>query len=245
MMETMESREKIEEILDHGPRHVGIILDGNGRWAQQRGLVRTEGHKAGAGKVIEACRWADDLGIEVLSLYAFSTENWKRSKEEVAALMSLLIEVVRIHFKELMDEGAKITVMGDITRLPLPTRKAVEYAIEKSKNNQGLVINIGLNYGGRDEIIRAFRRAGQAGISPHDLTAEDLDAFLDTRDFPPLDLIIRTGGEIRLSNFMIWQAAYAEFAFLDCYWPDFSKEDLAQACFSFSHRNRRFGGLTS
>lgn len=242
----MDSLEKREDgARHHGPRHVGIILDGNGRWAEKRGLIRTEGHKAGAGKVIEACRWADELGIEVLSLYAFSTENWKRSREEVSALMGLLIEVVRIHFKELMDEGAKITVMGEMSRLPLPARKAVQYAVDQSKDNQGLVINIGLNYGGRDEIIRAFHRAHQAGIDPESLSERDLDGFLDTRDFPPLDLIIRTGGELRLSNFMIWQAAYAEFVFLDCYWPDFSKNDLVEACRSFSQRKRRFGGVKS
>lgn len=242
----MESHERMEGLeIDRMPKHVGIILDGNGRWAQERGKVRTEGHRAGARKVIDCCRWADELGIQVLSLYAFSTENWKRSKEEVAALMGLLIEVVKVHFQELMDEGAKITVMGDLSRLPLPTRKAVQYAIEKSKDNSGLIINIGLNYGGRDELIRAFQAACRSGLSPEAITEEDITHFLDTGSFPPLDLIIRTGGELRLSNFMIWQAAYAEFSFLDCYWPDFSREDLVGACRSFANRSRRFGGVKS
>lgn len=225
------------------PAHVGIILDGNGRWAEQRGLPRSEGHRAGAENVVKIARVCDHLGIKALSLYAFSTENWKRSPDEVAALMKLLILFVRRYLDELMEEGARITMMGDPRRLPYPTRQAVAYAIEQSRNNTGLIINIGLNYGGRDEIIRAVHAYGQEGRSIERLDEAALSAHLDTAALPPLDLIIRTGGEMRLSNFMLWQAAYAELAFSDYYWPDFDEKELVRLCQAFAHRERRFGGV--
>ncbi|MDY5841644.1 MAG: polyprenyl diphosphate synthase [Peptoniphilaceae bacterium] len=231
--------EKLEKV----PRHLGIILDGNGRWALQRGLPRTEGHRRGSENVISITRECNRLGVEVLSLYAFSTENWKRSVEEVSALMQLLIQFVKDYLPELMEKNSRLHIMGDIERLPFATKQAVKYALIKSEKNTGMVLNIGLNYGGQDEILRAFRRAAKSGMKAEDLNPENFERFLDTSSFPPVDLMIRTGGEKRISNFMIWQNAYSEFVFSDSLWPDFSIEELHCAFQEYAHRNRRFGGV--
>lgn len=224
------------------PRHLGIILDGNGRWAQNRGLKRMEGHVAGSERVIDITRAASDAGVEALSLYAFSTENWKRPIEEVGALMKLLIRFINEHLDELNANNVRLMTMGDLGRLPVLSRKAVEFAKSKTAKNTGMILNIGLNYGGRDEICRAVKRwqdAGGSGLP----TEDELEANLDTADLPPLDVIVRTGGEERLSNFMMWQAAYAEFVFLDTLWPDFTVEQLYEVFRIFSRRNRRYGGV--
>ena len=225
------------------PRHVAIILDGNGRWATARGQERTAGHEAGADNIVRIARYAQEKGISVLSLYVFSTENWKRSQQEVSALMRLLVRFFKVYIDEFMQRHVQLRVMGDIRRLPFATRQSVKMGIEKTAENDGVVLNIGLNYGGRDEIARAARRAMEDGISSEAMTSDVLERYLDTAGLPPVDLLIRTGGEKRLSNFMLWQLAYTEFYFTDTLWPDFKPADLDRAIEWFGQRNRRFGGV--
>lgn len=236
----MEYKKENEGVL---PAHVGIILDGNGRWAQARGESRTRGHIAGSENVVTITRECSNLGVRALSLYAFSTENWSRPAGEVRALMQLLIDFIKTYLDELNENNVRLITMGDISRLPLATRTAVGMALRTTQKNTGMVLNIGLNYGGRDEILRAVRRAYDAGVTPEELSEEQLSAYLDTSNLPPLDLVIRTAGEQRLSNFMIWQAAYAEFVFTPTLWPDFSVQDLHDAFHAYGKRKRRFGGL--
>lgn len=225
------------------PKHVAIILDGNGRWATARGQERTAGHEAGADNIVRIARYAQEKGISVLSLYVFSTENWKRSQQEVSALMRLLVRFFKVYIDEFMQRHVQLRVMGDIRRLPFATRQSVKMGIEKTAENDGVVLNIGLNYGGRDEIARAARRAMEDGISSEAMTSDVLERYLDTAGLPPVDLLIRTGGEKRLSNFMLWQLAYTEFYFTDTLWPDFEPADLDRAIEWFGQRNRRFGGV--
>ena len=225
------------------PKHVASILDGNGRWATARGQERTAGHEAGADNIVRIARYAQEKGISVLSLYVFSTENWKRSQQEVSALMRLLVRFFKVYIDEFMQRHVQLRVMGDIRRLPFATRQSVKMGIEKTAENDGVVLNIGLNYGGRDEIARAARRAMEDGISSEAMTSDVLERYLDTAGLPPVDLLIRTGGEKRLSNFMLWQLAYTEFYFTDTLWPDFKPADLDRAIEWFGQRNRRFGGV--
>ena len=225
------------------PQHVAIILDGNGRWATARGQERTAGHEAGADNIVRIARYAQEKGISVLSLYVFSTENWKRSQQEVSTLMRLLVRFFKVYIDEFMQRHVQLRVMGDIRRLPFATRQSVKMGIEKTAENDGVVLNIGLNYGGRDEIARAARRAMEDGISSEAMTSDVLERYLDTAGLPPVDLLIRTGGEKRLSNFMLWQLAYTEFYFTDTLWPDFKPADLDRAIEWFGQRNRRFGGV--
>lgn len=225
------------------PKHVAIILDGNGRWATARGQERTAGHEAGADNIVRIARYAQEKGISVLSLYVFSTENWKRSQQEVSTLMRLLVRFFKVYIDEFMQRHVQLRVMGDIRRLPFATRQSVKMGIEKTAENDGVVLNIGLNYGGRDEIARAARRAMEDGISSEAMTSDVLERYLDTAGLPPVDLLIRTGGEKRLSNFMLWQLAYTEFYFTDTLWPDFKPADLDRAIEWFGQRNRRFGGV--
>ncbi|WP_412581353.1 polyprenyl diphosphate synthase [Levyella massiliensis] len=222
---------------------MAIILDGNGRWATARGQERTAGHEAGADNIVRIARYAQEKGISVLSLYVFSTENWKRSQQEVSALMRLLVRFFKVYIDEFMQRHVQLRVMGDIRRLPFATRQSVKMGIEKTAENDGVVLNIGLNYGGRDEIARAARRAMEDGISSEGMTSDVLERYLDTAGLPPVDLLIRTGGEKRLSNFMLWQLAYTEFYFTDTLWPDFKPADLDRAIEWFGQRNRRFGGV--
>ena len=225
------------------PKHVAIILDGNGRRATARGQERTAGHEAGADNIVRIARYAQEKGISVLSLYVFSTENWKRSQQEVSTLMRLLVRFFKVYIDEFMQRHVQLRVMGDIRRLPFATRQSVKMGIEKTAENDGVVLNIGLNYGGRDEIARAARRAMEDGISSEAMTSDVLERYLDTAGLPPVDLLIRTGGEKRLSNFMLWQLAYTEFYFTDTLWPDFKPADLDRAIEWFGQRNRRFGGV--
>ncbi len=232
-----------EKINSSSLRHLGIILDGNGRWAKKQGLERTQGHRAGMEAVVKIVRACSDRGIKALSLYAFSTENWKRPEGEVTAIMGLLIEFVHSKMPEIMEKNCRITMMGDPQKLPLPARKAVQLALKMSEKNTGMILNIGLNYGGRAEIVHAVKALCREGVRMDEITEEDIRSRLYTADLPPLDLLIRTGGECRLSNFMIWQAAYAEFYFTNTLWPDFTEECLDQAIQSFNQRDRRFGGI--
>lgn len=230
------------------PSHIAIIMDGNGRWAKKRALPRIAGHHEGMKKVREITRTANELGVGVLTLYAFSTENWKRPKVEVDFLMKLPQEFLSTFLPELIEENVRVEMMGDMTRLPDHTKKAVQNAMEKTAHNTGLILNFALNYGSRDEIVQAIRElvqeAAEGRLTESDITDDLITEHLMTRHLPEPDLLIRTSGEHRLSNFMLWQLAYTEFYFTDVLWPDFSSEHLIEAVESFQKRSRRFGGLT-
>lgn len=222
------------------PIHIAIIMDGNRRWAKKRNLPISMGHKAGAEtlqKVIESCI---DIGIKYLTVYAFSTENWKRDAKEVSDLMNLLREYLVKLEEDNQDRNARICVIGDITRLDNDLQEKINSIQEKTKNNTGLTINVALNYGGRDEILNAIKKLSVDEIK--NLTVESFNKKLYTADSPDPDLIIRTAGEQRLSNFLLWQCAYSEFWYTDVLWPDFSRKILENAISEFSKRNRKFGG---
>ena len=229
------------------PRHVAIIMDGNGRWAKNRGLPRSAGHAAGTEALRDIIRASDDWGIKHLTLYAFSTENWSRSKEEVGALMSLLLKYFESEIDELDAKGVRILILGDVDGLPEAQRRAVCNAMERTKDNAGLRLNIALNYGGRAELVRAARALAQQ-VQNGERTVDQIDeaAFGDqlyTSGQPDVDLLIRTSGEMRLSNFLPWQTAYAEMVFDKIYWPDFDRAAYLKALREFASRNRRFGGV--
>ena len=234
------------------PVHVGIIMDGNGRWAQKRALPRSSGHKEGVRCAREIIKAAARMGIRYLTLYTFSTENWKRSTEEVSGIFKLIIKYVDSELKELIKNNVRINILGDYNMLPGDSVRAIDELLDKTRDNDGLVFNIALNYGGRDEIVKAIneiiidRKAlADEGISV-DVTEDEVSNHLYTgvlhKNIPDPDLIIRTSGEERLSNFLIWQAAYSEMMFTDTLWPDYSPEEFTAMIEKFSHRKRRFGG---
>lgn len=229
------------------PKHIAIIMDGNGRWAKKRKLPRTMGHKAGVETIRRVLKEADRLGVKYMTLYAFSTENWKRPKDEVNALMKLLIQYLKQEINELHKNGVKINVLGDISRLPIECQKEIKSSVEKTKNNTGITMNIALNYGGRDEIIRATKLIVEdvlnGNINLEDINDGIFEKHLYTKDIPDPDIIIRPSGEQRLSNFLLWQCAYSEFWYSDICWPDFKEEDLRRAIYDFQNRDRRFGGI--
>ena len=229
--------------LNRIPEHVGIILDGNGRWAKKRFMPRVTGHREGMKRVVDIVEASSNLGIKYLSLYAFPTENWKRPTEEVSALMDLLIIYVDSQLKRLSDNNVIVKTIGDISKLPEKSRQAIEKACETTKDNTGMVLNLGLNYGSRSEIIRAVENIVNSSYDVNELTEEIFKDFLYTKSQPDLDLLIRPGGEKRLSNFMLYQVAYAELYFCDTLWPDFHEEELYKAIYDFQSRNRRFGGI--
>lgn len=222
------------------PAHAGIIMDGNGRWAKARGLPRTEGHREGLRVAKRIIRAAEDLGIRYLSLYTFSTENWKRAEEEVSFLMSLISRHLRAEFDFYRENHIRIVHSGDAVGLPEEVRESIRSVVDDTARYDGITVNLAINYGGRDEILRAFQRLIRSGAELS--TEESLRSFLDVPSLPDPDLIIRTGGDLRLSNFMIWESAYAELFFSDKLWPDWNEEDLKKAVDSFSVRERRFGG---
>lgn len=230
------------------PKHVAIIMDGNGRWARKRGLPRIVGHRNGMKAVKRTAIAANELGISVLTLYAFSTENWKRPKEEVDFLMSLPQEFLAIEMDELVEKNVQVRVMGYTQDLPPHTLSAMEEAVERTKNNTGLILNFALNYGSRREIIGGVKDIAhkiQLGeISVNDINEELMDDHLLSAGLPDPDLLIRTSGELRLSNFMLWQAAYSELWFTDIYWPEFGSQQLYEAIAEFQRRTRRYGGLS-
>ncbi len=231
------------------PRHVGIIMDGNGRWARARGLPRSEGHERGADAVRTVVRSARKLGIEALTLFAFSSQNWDRPPEEVFRLMELLRRYLREERDEILDNGIRLVSLGDTERLPAYVREPLQELCEASADNRGMVLCLALSYGGREMLTKAVReicRAARAGtVRPEDITPERFEAYLDsTRLLPPLDLLVRTSGEHRISNFFLWEAAYAELHFTPTMWPDFGREDLVRALQDYASRERRFG-LTS
>jgi undecaprenyl diphosphate synthase len=229
------------------PRHVAIIMDGNGRWAKKRMLPRVAGHRKGVEAARTVVRAAGDLGLEVLTLYAFSSENWRRPADEISDLMGMLRRFIVDDIEELAAEGVRLRIIGDYHALAPDIVELIESAIARTAANTRTTLVIALNYGAQDELVRAARSlaadAVLGRIDPAEITAADLDARLDTADLPPPDLLIRTSGEKRLSNFLLWQAAYAELLFVDTLWPDFGAEALAAAIDQFNQRERRFGGL--
>ncbi|RWZ60460.1 isoprenyl transferase [Halobacillus fulvus] len=235
--------------LDHTqiPKHVAIIMDGNGRWAKNRGMPRIAGHKEGMGVVKKVVRYASDLGIEVLTLYAFSTENWKRPKTEVEFLMKLPVDFLTTYLPELIEKNVRVQTIGDFDVLPAHTKKAVEEAIERTKDNDGLILNFALNYGSRFEMVDAVRQIAskvESGeLAKEDITEDVFSSELYTSDLPEPDLLIRTSGEQRLSNFLLWQLAYAEFWFTEVYWPDFTENHFEKALYDYQNRKRRYGGV--
>ncbi len=229
------------------PEHVAIILDGNGRWAKKRLLPRKAGHVAGSKTVEQICEDAWDLGIKYLTVYAFSTENWKRPQDEVDALMKLLRQYLKDCIKRSMKNNMCVSVLGDITPLDEDLKESIRKLEEVSKDNMGLHFQVALNYGSRDEMIRAMRAMSE-DVAAKKLLPEEVDevmfsSYLDTKKIPDPDLLIRTSGEQRLSNFLLWQLAYTEFYFTDVLWPDFNKKELQKAIEYYNSRDRRFGGV--
>ncbi len=245
---TKEQKNEYNIDYEKLPNHIAIIMDGNGRWAKKRGLPRTAGHRAGVEALRETIKTCSDIGIKVLTLYAFSTENWKRPKNEVEALMNLLVEYLNKEIKELHKNNVKINTIGDIRDLPDKPQKAVLDAIQLTKNNSGLIVNIALNYGGRDELIYAIKNIvedSQRGkIKSKDIDEDTIKGYLYTSQLTDPDLLIRPSGELRLSNFLLWQIAYTEFWFTHVLWPDFRKEHLFQGIISYQNRDRRYGGIS-
>lgn len=228
------------------PRHIAIIMDGNGRWAKKRGLPRTAGHKQGAENIRKIAIACNDLGVEALTCYSFSTENWKRPKAEVDYLCKLPRIFFKRYLAELIKNNIKVTFIGEIERFPQETRNVITTAVEKTQMNTGLNLCLAVNYGAQREITLAARHYAQDvmnGACANDIDEEGFDRYMMTADMPCLDLMIRTSGEERISNFLLWQLAYAELVFTSVAWPDFTKEDLNKAIDEFSHRGRRFGGL--
>lgn len=223
------------------PKHVAIIMDGNGRWAKERGISRNEGHKKGIEVVKNITSYADKLGIQYLTIYAFSTENWRRPQEEVDGLMKLLRSYLKNHIKDAKKNNAKFRVIGDRIGLPEDIQTQIEELEKITKDKSGICINIAINYGGRDEIIRACKKMIQSGIDVISLNEKQFEQFLDTSGIPDPDLMIRTSGEMRTSNYLPWQLAYSEFYFTPCLWPDFTTKEFDEALEEYSNRKRRFG----
>lgn len=244
-IDVMELKSKID--MNNLPKHIAIIMDGNGRWAKSRFLPRNFGHQEGMERVIDVVENCSSLGIKYLTLYAFSTENWKRPTEEVAGLMNILVIYIRRELNKLHNNNIKLNILGDISKLPEKPRLEVERAIVKTKDNTKMVLNIALNYGGRDEIIHGINellkevKMGKMNIDS--ITTEDFSNYLYTRGQPDPDLLIRPSGELRISNFMLYQMAYSEFWFSNVLWPDFKEKNLYTAIIEYQKRNRRFGGI--
>jgi len=225
------------------PQHVAVIMDGNGRWAQRRLLPRSAGHRAGVERVRTVIRMSSDIGVKYLTLYAFSTENWKRPADEVGTLMSLLLEFMRKELAEMNEKNVRILTLGDLSKLPAEVYGEIEQAKQTTRNNTGLTVNMALNYGGRQEIVAAVKKAVAAGVGPEDVNEAYVASLLDTAGQPDPDLLIRTSGEARISNLLLYQLAYAEFYFTNTLWPDFDEKEYAKALAAYASRERRFGGV--
>ena len=245
------SDEKSQEALKQSgeiPTHIAIIMDGNGRWAKKRGLPRVAGHKRGVDTVKEIVEACAEIGVKYLTLYTFSTENWKRPKDEVSMLMRLLLNSLRERVNELNENDVRLTTIGDTESLPLEVQKQLSEDIERTKNNKKMVLNLALSYSGRWELLEAIKKISDLSAKGK-LCAEDIDeklvsSFLTTKEIPDPDLVIRTSGEFRVSNFLLWQIAYSEFIITETLWPDFSKFDLYDAIKIFQKRERRFGKVS-
>jgi undecaprenyl diphosphate synthase len=233
-----------EEVgLEGGPRHVAIIMDGNGRWAKARGLPRLAGHRAGTENIRPILEASVEFGIEILTIWAFSTENWRRPETEVRGLLRILERMIRRELQELHKQGVKLRHIGRLDRLPERLQQQVLEAIELTKDNERIVLNVAFDYGGRAEIVRAVQRIIREGIPAEAVDEELLSHYMYTAGQPDPDLIIRTGGELRTSGFMLWQSAYTEYYVTPTFWPDFGQEELQEALVAFSQRDRRFGGI--
>ena len=235
---------------DRVPQHVAVIMDGNGRWAKKRALNRLKGHKAGIEAVRETIRCASDVGVRYLTIYSFSTENWKRPQDEVVGLMDLFAKTMLAEVDGLDEENVRVRTIGDLSPLPADTRQAFEDAWEQTRGNTGMTLVVAVNYGAREEIMRAAKAyaaealaVGAAGGRLPDLTEEAFERGLYTADIPDPDLVIRTSGELRISNFLLWQIAYSEFYCTDVLWPDFNRYDFLRALLDFQGRDRRFGAV--
>jgi len=228
-------------VKENLPEHIAIIMDGNGRWAKAKKRPRLFGHNAGMKTLRKIVRASSDAGIKILTVYAFSTENWKRSQEEVDGLMNIAVEYFKKEVGELHENNVRIQVIGDVNGLNAKVQKAAQNAMDITKNNTGLIFNVALNYGSRNEIVYAVKALMTQGVLAEEVTEERLNAELYTKGLSDPDLLIRTGGESRLSNFMLWQSAYTEFFFTDTYWPDFDKEAYYKLIEVYQKRNRRFG----
>lgn len=241
---------KVEEKqldMSNIPEHIAIIMDGNGRWAKKRKLPRSMGHKAGVETIRKILKEADRLGVEYMTLYAFSTENWKRPKDEVEALMKLLVQYLTNEVEALHQNGVVLRILGDVDALPDQVKNKIYEAIELTKDNKGIVLNVAFNYGGRDEIVRAVKNIA-SDIESGKINKENIDEdlfnnYLYTKNSPDPDLIIRPSGEQRISNFLLWQCAYSEFWYSNVNWPDFNEKDLQRAIYDYQNRDRRFGGV--
>ncbi|MGG7620793.1 isoprenyl transferase [Bacillus coreaensis] len=232
---------------ENTPEHIAIIMDGNGRWAEKRGLPRAAGHKEGLSTVVKIVKMAVKCKVKVLTLYTFSTENWKRPKHEVEFILRLPKEFLSIYLPDLISNNVRIETIGDLENLPVYTREAVQYAMDRTRDNDGLQLNIALNYGSRHEILKAMKEMladiNEAKLSLNELDEQHLSEYLYTAGMKDPDLLIRTGGEKRLSNFLLWQLAYTEFWFTDVLWPDFSEMEFLRALKEFRQRKRRYGGI--
>lgn len=239
-------KEKVQSLGKRLPRHIAIIMDGNGRWANKKGFSRTEGHRVGVRVVRQIVEIAREVGIGVLTLYTFSTENWQRPRDEIGALMNLLRESVYRELDDLVKNGVRLRVSGDIDGLPLPQRKAMEYAIKKTANCDRLILNLALNYGGRQELVNVVRciarDVADGNLSPDSIDETVIESHLWTAGLPDPDLMIRTSGEMRISNFLLWQMSYSEFYISEKLWPEFTREDFLEAILDYARRDRRFGG---
>ena len=225
------------------PNHIAFVPDGNGRWAEQRGLPRLDGHQAGAENMHRMVEYLNEYPIKYVTLYGFSTENWSRPKDEVRGLFNLLREFIDKHVQEIHKMGIRLRHIGRLNELPQELQLAINRAVELTKNNTRMILNIAFNYGGRAEILDAVRRLLADGVKPQNIDEELFSSYLYTDGLPNVDLLIRTGDETRLSNFLIWQTAYSEYHFTKVLWPDFGKKDIDKALLSYSRRQRRFGGL--
>ena len=226
--------------LKNIPRHVAVIMDGNGRWAKERGQIRLQGHLAGMEALREIVRHSQRLGVEYLTVYAFSTENWKRPADEVSGIFKLVVKYVNSELKELNENNVRVSILGDWSAIPKDSADSIRLALKTTENNDGLKFNIALNYGGRAEITRAVNKLISEGRT--NVTEDDISGALYTAGMPDPDVIIRTSGENRLSNFLIWQAAYSEIVLTDVYWPDFTPEEYERCIIEYQSRDRRFGG---
>lgn len=243
--------EQVKDLLKNSgeiPKHIAIIMDGNGRWAKKRGLPRVAGHKRGVDTVKEIVEACAEIGVKFLTLYTFSTENWKRPKDEVSTLMRLLLNSLRDRVNELNENDIRLTTIGDTESLPLAVRKQLEFDIERTKNNKKMVLNLALSYSGRWELLEAIKQIAistvEGKIKSEDIDEKLVSSFLTTKNIPDPDLLIRTSGEFRVSNFLLWQIAYSEFIITETLWPDFSKFDLYDAIKIFQKRERRFGKVS-
>ncbi len=225
------------------PRHVAVVMDGNGRWAKKRFMPRFFGHKQGVDALVRVVQACADRGIEYLTVFAFSSENWKRPSEEVSGLMNLVLVAVAKYLKKLAEEGVQIRIVGDRTAVSDKVRSAWDQTESTTARNRRIVLSVAFNYGGRWDVVQACQQAMRDGVSPEGLTEEKLASYLSMNYAPDPDLFIRTGGEVRISNFLLWQTAYAELYFSDCLWPDFDEAELDKALRAFAARDRRFGGV--